>query len=69
MVILIIPKVFLLNKIAVAYGAKIIEKHITLSKKMSGPDHIASLDLVEFKDMCIAIRKVEKILVKGIKKI
>ena len=34
--------------VAVAYGAKVVEKHLTLNKKMPGPDHIASLDLIEF---------------------
>ena len=36
---------------------------------MPGPDHIASLDLIEFKEMCNAIRNVEKMLGNGIKKI
>ena len=34
--------------IAVSKGAKIIEKHFTLDKNMSGPDHSASLDPNEF---------------------
>ena len=34
---------------AVAKGACIIERHITLDKKMEGPDHAASLDIDEFK--------------------
>ena len=34
---------------AVAMGASIIEKHITLNKKMKGPDHKASLSCSEFK--------------------
>ena len=50
--------------IAVALGAKIIEKHFTLSKKMSGPDHRASLDPKEFFLMVKKIRKIEKILGK-----
>ncbi len=50
--------------IAVALGAKIIEKHFTLSKKMSGPDHRASLDPKEFSMMVKKIRKIEKILGK-----
>ena len=29
---------------AVALGATVIEKHITLSRKMKGPDHVASLE-------------------------
>ena len=37
--------------IAVAYGAKIIEKHLTLNKNYSGPDHKASIEPKEFKEM------------------
>lgn len=47
---------------AVALGAKIIEKHFTLDKKMEGPDHKASLEPKELKAMVEAIRKVEKAL-------
>ena len=35
--------------VAVALGAKIFEKHITLDKKMNGPDHKASLSIAELK--------------------
>jgi len=45
---------------AVALGAKIIEKHFTLDKSMSGPDHAASLDPKELKEMVIAIKNIEK---------
>ncbi len=34
---------------AVAKGACIIERHITLDKNMEGPDHAASLDIAEFE--------------------
>jgi N-acetylneuraminate synthase len=34
--------------LALAYGARIFEKHVTLSKKMLGPDHLASLEPEEF---------------------
>jgi len=44
---------------AVALGATVIEKHITLDKKMDGPDHGASLDPNELKSMIIAIRNIE----------
>ena len=40
-------------------GAKIIEKHITLNKKMKGPDHAASLNPTEFKQMVKNIRDAE----------
>lgn len=53
---------------AVALGASIIEKHITLDKKMEGPDHVASLDPQELKDMVKAIRNIELALGDGIKK-
>ena len=45
---------------AVALGAKIIEKHFTLDKTLSGPDHLASLEPLELKAMVSAIRNVEK---------
>ncbi len=35
---------------AIAMGAKVIEKHITLDKKMSGPDHKCSLEVKNFKN-------------------
>ncbi|MEN6318280.1 MAG: N-acetylneuraminate synthase [Syntrophaceae bacterium] len=44
---------------AVARGAVVIEKHFTLDKNMPGPDHQASLDPQELKDMIKAIRQVE----------
>jgi len=45
---------------AVAMGAKIIEKHFTLDKTLPGPDHIASLEPLELKQMVDAIRNIEK---------
>jgi N,N'-diacetyllegionaminate synthase len=54
---------------AVALGAKFIEKHLTLSKKLKGPDHRASLDPSEFKFMVQSIRIVEKVLGSHIKQI
>ena len=36
---------------AVSLGAKIIEKHITLNRNLSGPDHKASLEPKEFKNL------------------
>ncbi|AOY75658.1 N-acetylneuraminate synthase [Clostridium formicaceticum] len=54
---------------AVALGAKIIEKHITLNKEMEGPDHKASLEPHELKQMVAAIRNVEAALGNGIKKV
>lgn len=53
---------------AVALGAEIIEKHFTLDKNMDGPDHKASLEPEEFKEMVAAIRNVEMAMGDGIKK-
>ena len=50
-------------------GAEIIEKHITLSQKMIGPDHKASLEPDQFYDYVNAIRQSEKSLGDGIKKV
>ena len=47
---------------AVALGAKIIEKHLTLSRKLPGVDHRASLEPQEFKQMVAGVRKTEKML-------
>ena len=44
---------------ATAIGAKVIEKHFTLSRKMKGPDHKSSLEPKELKDMVNEIRKIE----------
>ncbi|MEY8759791.1 N-acetylneuraminate synthase [Chryseobacterium tongliaoense] len=44
---------------AVALGANIIEKHFTLDKTMEGPDHAASLEPEELKNMVAAIRNIE----------
>lgn len=44
---------------AVALGAKVIEKHFTLSKAAEGPDHKASLEPLELKQMVRMIREVE----------
>ncbi len=47
---------------AVALGASVIEKHFTLDKTMSGPDHVASLEPKELKTMVSSIRNIEKAL-------
>lgn len=44
---------------AVALGANVIEKHFTLDRSMEGPDHLASLEPNELKQMVTAIRNVE----------
>lgn len=44
---------------AVALGAVVIERHITLDREMEGPDHAASLEPEEFKALVNGIREVE----------
>lgn len=44
---------------AVALGASIIEKHITLNRKMEGPDHPFAIEPNELKEMVKAIRETE----------
>jgi len=53
---------------AVALGASVLEKHFTLDKNLPGPDHKASLEPEELKQMVEAIRQVEKAKGNGIKK-
>ncbi|SJZ43889.1 N-acetylneuraminate synthase [Selenihalanaerobacter shriftii] len=53
---------------AVARGAVVIEKHFTLDNNMEGPDHKASLEPEELKQMVINIRNIEEALGDGIKK-
>ena len=53
---------------AVAMGASCIEKHFTLDNSMDGPDHKASLNPQELKDMVKAIRNIEKALGSKVKK-
>ncbi len=53
---------------AVALGARVIEKHFTLDRKLPGPDHKASLEPIELAAMISAIRNVEHALGDGIKR-
>lgn len=53
---------------AVALGARVIEKHFTLNKNMRGPDHRASLNPCELREMVKAIRNIEKALGSRTKK-
>lgn len=48
---------------AVALGAKVIEKHFTLDREFPGPDHLASLEPSELKEMVQAIRNIELAMV------
>lgn len=54
---------------AAALGASVIEKHFTLDRSMDGPDHKASLEPQELKQMVEGIRKTGLALGDGIKKI
>ena len=51
---------------AVALGANIIEKHVTLNKNLIGPDHKASITPQELKKMVDGIRKITVALGDGI---
>lgn len=48
---------------SVAMGACVLEKHFTLDRTLPGPDHVASLEPAELKDLIDAVRTVE--LAKG----
>jgi N,N'-diacetyllegionaminate synthase len=52
---------------AAALGATVLEKHFTLDRNMEGPDHKASLEPEELKEMVQAVRNIEKALGTGIK--
>lgn len=52
---------------AVALGATVIEKHFTLDRNLDGPDHAASLEPDELKNMVSAIRNIELALGNGVK--
>ena len=54
---------------AVALGAKLVEKHVTLSRKMLGPDHSASLEFDEFLSMVNLSRGIKDALGSDEKKI
>jgi len=50
---------------SVAVGAKIIEKHFTLNKKMTGPDHSFSANPIQLKELVKKTREIEKLLGDG----
>jgi N-acetylneuraminate synthase len=50
---------------AVALGATVIEKHLTLDRALPGPDHAASLEPGEFGEMVRGIRRVSAMLGDG----
>ena len=52
---------------AVALGATVIEKHFTLDRSASGPDHQASLDPSQLAAMVQGVRNIERALGDGVK--
>lgn len=50
---------------ATALGAQVIEKHFTLDRTMTGPDHKASLEPAELTAMVTSIRRVSLALGNG----
>ena len=54
---------------AVAMGACLIEKHFTLNKNLPGPDHGASLEPDELKQMVRSIKDAERAMGNGVKKL
>ena len=52
---------------AVAWGAKVIEKHITFDRNLKGPDHPFALTVEEFEQMIKEIRNLEDALGNGVK--
>ena len=54
---------------AAALGASVIEKHFTMDRTLPGPDHLASLEPDELKEMVVAIRAVEAAMGDGVKQL
>ena len=52
---------------ATALGATVFEKHITLDKKMDGPDHAASMEIEDFARYVSALKKIKLGLGDGVK--
>lgn len=53
--------------IATGLGMDILEKHLTLSHKLDGPDHAASAEPVEFAELVRTVRKADLMLGSGVK--
>lgn len=56
------------STVAVAMGARIIEKHFSLDRKMAGPDHLASTEPGEFRRLVESIRHIEAAMGDGVKR-
>lgn len=59
----------LISQTAVALGAKLVEKHFTLSNELEGPDHKASIEPDELKLLIDNIRNIELALGSSVKKV
>ncbi len=53
--------------ISIAYGSKVIEKHLTIDKELPGPDHFASSNPTEFTELVAAIKTAEEMLGSSVK--
>jgi len=58
---------YLASLAAVALGASIIEKHVTLDRSLPGPDHKASLELANLRELVNGVREIEAALGDGVK--
>jgi len=54
---------------AVARGACVLEKHLTLDRSLDGPDHAASIEPAELAQLVRSVRRVEAALGDGVKRI
>jgi N,N'-diacetyllegionaminate synthase len=54
---------------AVALGARVFEKHLTLDRSMEGPDHQASMDPAQMRQYCATLRSVRAGLGDGHKRV
>jgi len=54
------------SALAVALGACMFEKHFTLDRNMNGPDHVASTEPKEFKEMVTALKKMPEDFEKAV---
>ncbi len=53
---------------AVALGARLVEKHVTLDRSMSGPDHPFAIEPKELAELVAHVREVEAALGDGVKR-
>lgn len=59
----------LLALASVALGSCILEKHFTINSKLDGPDHLHSMEPLEFKKMVQDIRRIENAIGDGTKRV